>query len=306
MNYVNLFFPEEKDPNIITDKEIWEYIAKKNIYGIEQAPCFKSKTVKRLETAPLEEQIDYVKKRFRPLLPDKYEFIKRKDWLSFKELRGCDEKLLYSPLWAKVNNYIYENFQPCSQNLIVQQCSNQKPYIDNANYKNKNLKLFEEGYCDLVINSICLVPIEFTIFYPFRHYDWNHNNNNSDIVKKLWDLNILNIIKFIDTFNYKKLLLHGPYKEEFIYIYNKLKEHYKDSINIVLIYDKEMYDKLNDGKRNKAILSIRYSDFKLIKEKIYKELNYIPNHSLRDYSFGESIKKKFDKEFYLLNEQYKI
>ena len=29
MNYVNLFFLEEKDSNIITDKEIWEYIVEK-------------------------------------------------------------------------------------------------------------------------------------------------------------------------------------------------------------------------------------------------------------------------------------
>lgn len=301
MEKVNLFYNNEENNSSITDEEIWAYIAKKNIYGIEQAPCFKSKTIKQLENATLKEQIEYVKKRFRPLLPDKYEFIKRKDWLSFDELRGSDEKLLYNPLWSKVNNYIYENFQPCSQNLIIQQCSNQKPYIDNTNYKNKNLKLFEDGYCDLVVNSICLVPIEFTIFYPFRHYDWNHNNNNPEILKKLWDLNISNIIKFINIFNYKKILLHGPYKEEFIYIYDKLKEYYKDSINIVLIYNKEIYDKLNDGKRSKAILSIRYSDFKLIKEKIYEELNYVPNRPLRNYSFGLSIRKKFDKEFYLLN-----
>ncbi len=48
----------------ITDNEIWKYIAKKYIFGIEQKPCFKSKTVKQLESTPLNEQIEYVKKRF--------------------------------------------------------------------------------------------------------------------------------------------------------------------------------------------------------------------------------------------------
>lgn len=303
MEKVNLFYTNKEENNTsgITDEEIWAYIARKNIYGIEQAPCFKSKTVKRLENAPLEEQINYVKRRFRPLLPDKYEFIKRKNWLPFERLRGCSSELLHNPLWNKVNKYIYENFQPCSSNLIIQQCSNQKPYIDNTNYRNKNLRLFEEGYCDLVVNSICLVPIEFSIFYPFRHYDWNHSGATSEILKELWDLNINNIIKFTNTFKYKKILLHGPYNEEFQYIYHKLKDYYKDSIKIILIYDKAMYDKLNNGERSKAILNIRYSDFKLIKEKIFKELNYIPNHPLRDYNFGLSIKKKFDKEFYLIN-----
>lgn len=301
MEKVNLFYTNEENNSSITNKEIWEYIAKKNIYGIEQAPCFKSETVKKLESAPLEEQIEYVKKRFRPLLPDKYEFIHRKDWLPFEELRGCNEKLLYHPLWEEVNKYIYENFQPCSSNLIIQQCSNQKPYIDNTNYKNKNLKLFEEGYCDLVVNSICLVPIEFSIFYPFRHYDWNHSNEDPEINKKLWDLNISNIIKFINTFKYSKILLHSPYKEEFIYIFNNLKKYYKNKIQIILVYDEEMYYQLNNGKRSKAILNIRYSDFKLIKDKIQKELNYIPDKPLRNYKFGESIKKKFDQEFYLLN-----
>lgn len=302
MFYKELFFNENKpSSNTITDEEVWSYIAKKNIFGIEQKPCFQSPTIKKLETASLEEQIEYMKKRFRPLLPDKYEFIKREGWLSFDELRGNDKKLLYNPLWGQVNKYIYENFKPCSSTLIVQQCSNQKPYIDNTNYKNKNLKLFEEGYCDLVVNSICLVPIEFTIFYPFRHYDWNHNGASEDINKQLLNINLNNIIKFIDNFNYVKILLHGPYNNEFIFLYNQLKQHYGETKNIILIYDENMYKQLNDGTRSKAILSIRYSDFKLIKEKIEKELNYIPNHPLRAYRFGESIAKKFDGEFYLLN-----
>lgn len=287
----------------ITDNDIWTYIAKKYIFGIEQKPCFKSKTVKQLESASLDEQIKYVKKRFRPLLPDKYEFIKRSDWLSFDELRGCNENFLFNPLWDEVNDYIYSNFKPCSSTLIVQQCSNQKPYIDNTNYKNKNLKLFEEGYCDLVVNSICLVPIEFTVFYPFRHYDWSHNEADTNITGKLLNININNIIKFIDTFKYTKVLLHGPYGYEFNYIYSKLKEYYKDNIEIILIIDKEMYDKLDNGKRSKAILSIRYSDFKLVKDKIKKELNYTENKPLRKYKFGGSIKKQFDSYFYELNNE---
>lgn len=215
--YINLW----EDKTELEDKYIWEYFAKKYIYGIEQEPCFKSKTVKNLEKASLDDQIEYVKKRFRPLLPDKYEFIKRKDWLPFNELSGCAEDILYNNVWDKANHFIYENFKPSSTTLIVQQCSNQKPYIDNTNYKNKNLKLFEEGYCDLVVNSICLVPIEFTVFYPFRYYDWSHNKATQEINKKLLELNVKNIIKFIDTFKYTKILLHGPYGEDFNYIYIK-------------------------------------------------------------------------------------
>ena len=67
MEKVNLFYTNKEENNTsgITDEEIWAYIARKNIYGIEQAPCFKSKTVKQLENATLKEQIEYVKKRFR-------------------------------------------------------------------------------------------------------------------------------------------------------------------------------------------------------------------------------------------------
>ena len=289
------------------DREIWEYIARKNIYGIEQKPCFTSKTVKELQSATIDDQIEYVKKRFRPLLPDKYEFIHRSEWLSFEELRGCSEEFLTHSLWGRVNSYIYDNFQPCSDTLIIQQCSNQKPYIDNTNYKNKSLTLFQEGYCDLVVNSICLVPIEFTIFYPFRHYDWNHNGASSEINEKLLDLNIQNAIKFINNFNYKKVLLHGPYNNEFLTLYKGLKEYYKDNNNveIILIYTEVEYNNLNNGERSNAILQIRYSDFTLLKDKIKSILNYIPGKPLRKYKFGESIKKKFDKEFYKLNENIK-
>ena len=108
-------------------------------------------------------------------------------------------------------------------------------------------------------------------------------------------------ISGIDTIIILGDLLHGPYKEEFIYIFNSLKEHYKNKIQIVLVYDEEMYHQLDDGKRSKAILNIRYSDFKLIKDKIRKELNYMPNKPLRKYKFGESIKKKLDQNFYKLN-----
>ena len=291
----------EFNKNLIDDpdREIWEYIAKKNIYGIEQSPCFVSSTIRKLQSASIEEQISYVKKRFRHLLSDKYEFIHRDEWLPFDELRGCSEALLYHPLWEKVNSYIYENFQPCSDTLIIQQCSNQKPYIDNTNYKNKNLKLFQEGYCDLAVNSICLVPIEFTIFYPFRHYDWNHNGAPSEVNEKLLNLNVQNAIKFIDSFKYKKVLLHGPYNEEFQYLYSHLKEYYTNSkIKIILIYDQDMYEQLDNGKRSKAILNIRYSDFTLIKNKIKNIVDYIPGKPLRKYTFGQSIKKKFDMEFY--------
>ena len=289
------------------DREIWEYIARKNIYGIEQSPCFISPTVKKLQSATIDEQIEYVKKRFRPLLPDKYEFIHRNEWLSFEELRGCSENLLYHSLWEKVNSYIYENFQPCSDTLIIQQCSNQKTYIDNTNYKNKNLKLFQEGYCDLAVNSICLVPIEFTIYYPFRHYDWNHNGASSEINKKLLKLNINNAIKFIDNFKYKRVLLHGPYNKEFLTLYNGLKKYYKDNNNVevILIYTEKEYKELDNGERSNAILQIRYSDFTLIKNKIKNILNYNYEKALRKYKFGESIKKKFDKEFYILNEDIK-
>lgn len=293
------------EENIIEDdkeKEFWIYTAKKNIFGIEQKPCFTSKTVSNLQTSSLKEQIEYVKKRFRPLLPDKYEFIHRNEWLSFEELRGCSESFLYNPLWERVNNYIYENFQPCSKNLIIQQCSNQKPYIDNTNYKNKSLKLFQEGYCDLVVNSICLVPIEFTIFYPFRHYDWNHVGASKEINQKLLNLNVKNAINFINTFKYEKVLLHGPYNDEFNFLYKELKNYYENSnIKIILIYGKDEYDELNNGKRSNAIMQIRYSDFILLKNKIKRELNYNQNTPLRHYKFGESIKKKFDSNFYFIN-----
>lgn len=290
---------------MITDEELWEYFAVKNINGIEQEPVFRSKSVKALLNAPIEEKVKYVKKRFRPIIPSEYEFIPRDKWLPLEELIGCSSHILNHPIWETATQFIFDNFIPCSDTCIVQQCSGQKPYIDNHNYVDKTIPLFEAGIVDLFICSTCLIPIEFSIFYPFRYYDWAPSKANDYLTYKLADVKIMNIIRTVNRFNYKRVLLYGPFNDVWCYITEKLQTHYKGTdVEIIQVYDGEMYELIKSTPTRKGtqvpegILSIRYSDYIAIRHKLQ---HLVPDKEDREYHFGMSINKTYPQEFYDMN-----
>lgn len=232
---------------------------------------------KKLVVGTREDIIEWAKKHLRGILPDTQEFIKREDWLPLNELIGERQEILDNAIWSKTQKYIFENFKPSSKTLILQRCSSQKPYIDNNNYKFTKI-LNESHKCDLVVASLDIVPINFTIYYPFRHYDWNDNFETSELTKYAIARKTNRIIQFIDNYKYEKILIFAPAFEGDTYykiIYNNLKEYYKNTnLKIYFVMDEATTQACIDRMSGyKGLAKVRYSNLKPTQERIKYLLN---------------------------------
>ena len=227
---------------------------------------------KKLQSGSRQEVIEWAQKHLRNILPDEEEYIKRKDWYPLNKLVGEKQEILDDPIWSKTQKYIFENFHPTSPNLIIQRCSSQKPYIDNSNYKFTK-QLVKEGLCDLAVASLDIVPIQMTVYYPFRHYDWNDGFETPELTKYAINRKTNRIIQFIDHFNYKKVLIFAPAFEGDTYykiIYNKLNEHYKGKVQIEFVMDEKTTQAcIEQMKGYHGLAKVRYSNLKPTQDRLY-------------------------------------
>lgn len=223
-----------------------------------------------------EECIQWAKLNLRPILPDEQEYIKRKDWLPLDTLVGETQEILDNNIWNKTQKYILENFHPTSKNLIVQRCASQKPYIDNIAYKFTK-KCQNEGLCDLVVASLDIIPIDFTIYYPFRHYDWNDAYETPELTEYAINRKTKRIIKFIDAFNYNNILIFAPgFTGDTYYkiVTEKLKENYGDSKKINFVMDEQTTKSCIDRLKGlEGLAKVRYTNMKPAHNRILELLN---------------------------------
>lgn len=159
-------------PDPPTDDEIYLYWGLKEKGVRAKVVNSKSKDYwDKIKTK--QDYIEYAKKNCDPILPDDQEFIPRKYWAPIDDLIGEDLGVLYHPVWGLTRNYIFENFIPHSDTLVIQDCANKKPYLTNANY-DITKKLMLGGFCDVAVCSIETIPLPFTIYYPNRMYDCSY------------------------------------------------------------------------------------------------------------------------------------
>lgn len=220
--------------------------------------------IKQFNNFSVEDYINYAKKHCDPILPDEEEFIPRKYWANINELIGEDLYVLYHPVWGLTRQYINETYIPHSDTLLIQDCSNKKPYIHNAHYRGA-LKFHYGGYCDLAVCSIELIPISYTIYYPFRMYDWAHLNETPFMSQALADFNYDRIVSFVQRFKYKKIIflskpIDSKGTESDLIV--RLRDTYKNTpIEFINIYDKEYFDETIERAKLFGCLKSHYSMF---------------------------------------------
>lgn len=199
--------------NNISDDDIWYYWGYKDLVGYENKKIRmnkkKIKFLNKINFNDRNEVINFAKNKYRDILPDKLEFIKREYWTSFNDLIGKNIQKCFHPVLEFSKVIIRNFFKPNSDTILIQNCANTKPYIDNHNF-NFNLKLHKAGYFDLWISSSNLTPIEFSVFYPYRHYDWGHNNSTELDESVALFKEYEDICETIVLFNYKKIILQFP------------------------------------------------------------------------------------------------
>ena len=290
-------------PDPPTDDEIYLYWGLKEKGVRAKVVNSKSKDYwDKIKTK--QDYIEYAKKNCDPILPDDQEFIPRKYWAPIDDLIGEDLGVLYHPVWGLTRNYIFENFIPHSDTLVIQDCANKKPYLTNANY-DITKKLMLGGFCDVAVCSIETIPLPFTIYYPNRMYDWAHTNEDSFMTESLKDFNVDRIIHFIFKFGYKKIIfMSRPYtadgdEEPRI---TEIKQMLKSTgIEVLNIYDQDYTKECLKVAKGFGILKVRYARF--ARNKLYSLLG-APKDFPQLYQSSDYVKKQnynFDKNINIPN-----
>lgn len=226
------------------------------------------------------------------MLDDNEEFIPRAYWNTFESTNNNFNVNLFNPIWRIANAYINENYISHSNILIIQDYSNITPYLTNSNY-NITKRLHYAGLCDLVIDTLIeLVPIDFSIYYPFRYWSYDINKESKFIIKDRLNLRYNNFVNFINRYKYTKIIhltkpLENGEESETTQLLRKICE--ERNIEFVNIYDEEYTEKMLKKAKNKfGILSLRHTNF--AKEKLWDIFNLTIKSNLwgkevRNYNF---------------------
>lgn len=259
-------------PDPPTDDEIYLYWGMK-LKGIRQRVAVQTLLKKNWNGMTKEDYIELAKKSYDPILPDEEEYIPRKYWAPIDSLIGEDLGVLYHPVWGLTRMMIFENFIPHSDTLVIQDCSNKKPYLHNANYDVVK-KLMYGGFCDAAVCSCEVTPLPFTIYYPHRMYDWAHTKESSFITNALDEFNVDRILNLVAKFHYKRIIfLTRPYNvngDEHPRV-TRIKEAFKNSdVEVINIYDKEFTKKMVEHFKGYGILKVRYA--RAARDRLYEIL----------------------------------
>jgi hypothetical protein len=276
----------------ISDEDIYYFIGKKALQGIEAIPGSHTSKIKiEAKNYSKEQIIEYAKTKMMPLVPDDKEFIPRKYWCDFKELLGSNLNNESHPLWSLSHQIIKDNYIKHSDTMLLQACGNYKPYIDNQVYQG-TLKLYREGYFDLFISSWELTPIDFSPFFPWRYYDWSHSKETPFMTRVCIDHEFRNVYDFVEYFKYKRIIIFAPGGDDYFYneLFRRLKNNYNNSpVTVEMIWDKDTINKfISDGYHAKGILKARYYILPQGTNKLKKLINYNPKHLTdpNDWNYG--------------------
>lgn len=288
-------------PDPPTDEEIYLYwgMKERGIRGKVLTSIAKKKWWAE-QNFTEQDYIDYAKKHCDPILPDEEEFIPRKYWAPIDQLIGEDLGVLYHPVWGLTRMTIFENFIPHSDTLVIQDCSNKKPYLTNANYEVVK-KLMYGGYCDAAVCSCEVTPLPLTIYYPHRMYDWAHTKESSFIENALNDFNVDRILNLVAKFKYKRIIfLTRPFNangDEHPRV-TRIKEAYEGSdIEVINIFDEQLTKESLAITKKFGMLKMRYCRF--ARDKLYNILGApLDGNFPQKYKDSDYIRKQqydFDK-----------
>lgn len=290
----------------IKDDDLYYIMAKKVCLGAEAPKPIESKARKEQASYNKEQLIEYAKNHLMPLIPDEDEFIPRDYWCPIEDLYGSNLNNESHPIWQLSHRIIKDNFVKHSDTMLLQACGNYKPYIDNAIYQ-YTLKKYREGYFDMFVTSWEVVPIDFSPFFPWRYYDWNHAKETPFMTDCCINHEFRNIIDLVEYFGYKKIIIFAPGGEDHFYVElnRRLQNNYRNSdITVEMVWDdasvKEfknmMKDRCTDGQC-KAVLKLRYNNLKPGRDRLEKLINYDPNRKVdpKDWWYGIENKELIQK-----------
>ena len=111
--------------------------------------------------------------------PDVDKNIPTKYWDKFSNFYGVNPAALHHPHFYQAFEVELEQLEKCklAKHLVVCNCSNRKPYSDNANYR-QYIKAAQEtrifDVCVLSLYPTMLTPFDVSCRYPHICYDWPH------------------------------------------------------------------------------------------------------------------------------------
>lgn len=275
---------------VYTDDEIYTKLGVKKCKGPEAKGKAKSEEAKKRLNYTDEQCRDWAKENLRPLPPDELEFIPRKYWCELSEFQGADLNNMAHPVYDIYHQAIKDNFKKRSDIMVIQGCADSKPYIDAVNF-NFCKRLYRQGFYDFYVSSWNIVPIDFSVFFPTRYYNWNHALETPQMTNQFIQSEVNRIVDIFFHFDYKKLIMFTPGDRDGFYpeLYRRLNKILGD--RVIFIWDDECNEemkKIGDF----GVLKSHYYSMAPMRDKLKKLVGYDESKILSEdkyfYGFDEN------------------
>ena len=169
--------------------------------------------------------IKAIKDNTAKILQDQRELIPRKYW-DLTSLIGETEKQLMSQDYYTMMKYMRENNKKQHDVLTIFECSNDKPYCDMSVRKRLYLDKYR-AFTDCCCAAFGVVPLEYSMFYPFRFDEWDHAAEKEDIAEKYSWVSKCRFLSYFKAMGYKKCVVAMQYLPAQNFLY----EIWRDNIN---------------------------------------------------------------------------
>lgn len=215
--------------------------------------------------------LKFFNKNLNPILSEKDEIIKRKDW-DLPGLSGATTHQLYHFHYKIMLSYFMENYKPKHDVALITLCSSKKPYRDNR-LINQFYKMCENKADVFVLSNPGIIPIEYDNYYPFRWYNWNEDEETLEIKKQYYEALKNRIEQWFNHFTqYKKIISVIRFGETRDAFYDSDIKQEKIDVWSSEIYDKILEEYMPTFKV-KGLLHSRYLNLIPVKDWVKEKLN---------------------------------
>lgn len=146
--------------------------------------------------------IKYAKDSLFPILDDKEEYIKRKDW----DLDGImNEFTMVHPHINEFNDIILKTWKPKHKLCILIRCSNSKPYAENPVFK--RIKKVFGDFAEICCYTSCgVIPLEYSYYYPIRYEDFPPDAHYYAMNNVYKHISTSRLLKFQKKFKFEAII----------------------------------------------------------------------------------------------------
>lgn len=186
-----------------------------------------------------------------------YEYIPFEYWAEHNSLQGESASIINHPVFQMAEGYVLADHKKNFDILVICSCSDSKPYDRNINYR--QYKKICKGKADLVILSDSgIIPLKFSYYYPFLHYNWNHSNDTKELEELFIYYSMERIKRFCKKFPYKKVILIAPRYAVYERLYEKIISSIKEyNFTINFLYDEKTWNKHQEIFKTYSLAKLR-------------------------------------------------